>query len=1101
MSSKRFPYVLGLDIGMSSVGWCVLGQDHIVDLGVRTFDKAESAKKGESLNLVRREARLRRRQLRRRAWRLTKLARLLKRYRIIDDKHFFHHPHPDLDSPWQLRAAGLDRMLDAKEWASVIYHLCKHRGFHWDNRFDEGQQPGDGGEYGRIGPALRTNQMLISDGKRRYRSAAEMMLQEFPEAQRNKRGDYSRALPRRVLGEEFRMLFRRQRELANPYAGAELEALLIGQEENSSGLFWWQQAPMSGKRLLEMTGKCALEQGEYRAPKACFSAERHVWLTRLNNLRISVNGEVRSLNDVERQTVLPLPYRQAGALTYKQTRRALVRSGLLSQDFIFSGLPCFAGAMAGGKLDPDDAILIEMPAWQALRGAFTRAGQEAAWQALATIALQGDVELFDQIGWILTVFKDKTEAGERLAELPLPAGKEFKEALLSLCFSKFHSLSLKALRKVLPHMEAGWRYDQACEKAGYLSCRRGGDAAKRRYLPPLYSGRDNQGRMLCNEELDVPRHPVVLRALNQARKVVNAIIRTYGSPTEVHIEMARDLSKPFDERRSLVLVQQRHREQKARDRSAFCDYFGREPAAREFEKWRLFHEQQGRCAYSLEPIELERLMEPGYVETDHILPYSRSFDDSRSNRALTLTRENRNKSNRTPYEYLDGAGAGERWQAFVAFINENGRYRAAKRQRLLRRDFSEDEARRFRNRYLNDTRHVCRFFKNYVETYLELAPGSDGSRCVVVNGRLTGFLRARWGLTKAREVNDRHHALDAAVVAACSHSMVKRLADHFRSKELGGNEKAVGGEAAQWCQTGFPEPWPHFREELEARLKIDNFCALNEELERIGSLSTETRRVRPLFVSRAPQRRNGGAAHKETIYAQPPRFKAQGKATRRVPLAELTLKDVDRLVDPERNTKLYGAIRERLEAHGGDGTRAFPPGNELRKPDRDGRPTGPVVRTVKMVVDKISGITVRNGIARNDTMLRVDVFCKGGRFYLVPVYVHHRVSGLPDRAIVSGKDEAEWVKIDDSYRWCFPLYPNDLVRVKLKREIIFGYYAGCDRSTGALSLWAHDRDQGIGKGGLIRGIGVKTAQGLEKFNVDVLGWIYPAIPAARPELG
>lgn len=62
-------YDLGLDIGIASVGWCVLGEQHIVDLGVRAFDKAET-EKGESLNATRRTARLLRRRLRRRAWRL-----------------------------------------------------------------------------------------------------------------------------------------------------------------------------------------------------------------------------------------------------------------------------------------------------------------------------------------------------------------------------------------------------------------------------------------------------------------------------------------------------------------------------------------------------------------------------------------------------------------------------------------------------------------------------------------------------------------------------------------------------------------------------------------------------------------------------------------------------------------------------------------------------------------------------------------------------------------------------------------------------------------------------------------------------------------------
>ena len=128
------PLTFGLDIGIASVGWAVLGENRIIDLGVRCFDKAETADKGESLNLARRMARLLRRRLRRRAWRLTKLARTLKREGMIADINLFKHS-PEKGTPaarpWQLRVDALDRKLDAEEWARAIYHLCKHRGFHW----------------------------------------------------------------------------------------------------------------------------------------------------------------------------------------------------------------------------------------------------------------------------------------------------------------------------------------------------------------------------------------------------------------------------------------------------------------------------------------------------------------------------------------------------------------------------------------------------------------------------------------------------------------------------------------------------------------------------------------------------------------------------------------------------------------------------------------------------------------------------------------------------------------------------------------------------------------------------------------------------------
>jgi CRISPR-associated endonuclease Csn1 len=1105
----------GFDIGIASVGWAVLAPDHIVALGVRAFDKAETAKEGESLNLTRRSARLMRRRLYRRAWRQTKVARLLKREGLIADAQFFHNQLHAPISPWRLRVEGLDRLLTPEEWARVIYHLCKHRGFHWISRAEEKKAGEDAkGEGGKVKQGLAaTGRMMQEKG---YRTAAEMVLSEFPDAQRNKQGSYDKALSRVLLAQELGTLFQRQRALGNPHTGEAFQIAILGNGDRKSGLFWSQKPALFGENLLKMLGRCTFEKSEYRAPKASFTAERHVWLTRLNNLRIVVDGTTRPLNEQERRIALPLPYNQAGDLTHKQLRAALVKAGALDETFRFAKFP-YAQSADGKTKDPESEVLVKLPAWQELRKLMKGKGLETEWQSMAGMALTGNPELLDRIAWVLSVYKDDGEVERELGKLNLPGGESMIDALGEVRFDKFSNLSLKALRKIVPHMEAGMRYDEACEAAGYHHSQlfKMGEGAER-YLPPFYSGRDQKGRMLFNEDLDIPRNPVVLRALNQARKVMNALIREYGSPASVHIEMARDLSKPFDERRDIKKEQDEYQKRNQEDKTRFTEHYGQAPKGQEFEKWRLYREQQGKCAYSIEPIALNRLLEPGYVEIDHALPYSRSFDDSKNNKVLVLAKENRDKGNATPYEYLGGANNSERWQRFVAYVEGNKAYRLAKRTRLLRKNFGADEARDFRERNLNDTRYISKFFKNYVERYLRLADGSESRRCVVLSGQLTAFLRARWGLMKIRSDSDRHHALDAAVVAACSHGMVKRLSDYARHKELEAVREGfvdletgeiVNPAMYQQLKEHFPDPWPGFRHELKARLGLDedikdDLPKLRAAMESLGTYpSEELDALKPLFVSRAPQRRNGGAAHKDTIYAQPEHLKAQGGVTQKVPLASLTLKDIDKLIDPHRNEKLYAAIRARLEAHGGKGDKAFPASNPLRKPDKNGNPTGPVVRTVTMVIDKLSGIPVRGGIAKNDSMLRVDVFTKDGKFHLVPVYVHHRVKGLPNRAIVAFRDEADWTVIDDSFAFCFSLHPNDLVRVSQKGKTpILGYYSSCHRGTGNINLWAHDRSQHIGKDGMIEGIGVKTALSIEKFHVDVLGNLYPAPPEKRRDL-
>lgn len=1129
----------GLDIGIASVGWAVLGENRIIDLGVRAFDKAETAKEGESLNLARRSARLLRRRLRHRAWRLTKLSRLFKREGLIS--HASALKIPFTHSLWQLRVEALDRRLNSDEWARVIYHLCKHRGFHWISRAEEKAAEGDSkSEGGKVKRGLAGTKKLMAE--KNYRSAAEMIMAEFFKqrtdengnpalnknaelildgAARNKQGDYSKALSRVLLSEEFALLFQRQRELGNQHTGAEFQDKVLGNGDKQSGLFWQQNPALSGAALLKMLGKCIFEKAEYRAPKASFTAERHVWLTRINNLRIVVDGTTRPLNEMERRIALPMPYLQAGDLTYKQLRTALTKAGYLPESFRYTGLSYASGQKADEKTkDPESATLVKLPAWQELRKMLEKKDLASEWQKISTDALEGKPQLLDNITWVLSVFKADGEVENELRKLSLPNAERMVDALLDIRFDKFSNLSLKALRQIVPFMEQGQRYDEAVANIpeyGHHSQLHAVGAGEHKYLPPFYSKRDKNGRMVFNEDMDIPRNPVVLRALNQARKVVNALIKEYGSPHEVHIEMARDLSRPLKERLEIKKEQEGYRERNEKNKADFASTFNivGSVKGKEFEKYQLYREQQGKCAYSIEPMDINRLFELGYVEIDHALPYSRSFDDSKNNRVLVLAKENRDKGNCTPYEYLGGKENNERWRQFVAFVEGNKTYRLAKRTRLLRKDFGADEAKGFRERNLNDTRYICKFFKNYVEQYLQLHEDSEAKRCVVLSGQMTSFLRARWGLVKVRGDSDRHHALDAAVVAACSHSMVKRLSDYSRRKELeqvrSGFVDVDTGEIINptmfdQLEQHFPNPWPHFRDEVKARLNIDNPALLREAMQHLGTYSEEAlNAARPLFVSRAPQRRNSGAAHKDTIYAHPTeslKREKPGSVTQKTALSSITLKDLDKLIDPHRNEKLYAAIRTRLEQHGGKSDKAFPPSNPLRKPDSDGNPTGPIVRGVTMVIDKLSGIPIRGGIAKNDTMLRVDVFTKANKFHLVPVYVHHAVAKvLPNQAIVQGKSEDEWLPMNESFHFCFSMYPNDLVKIcRQGKDDLIAYYASTGRATETISLWAHDRNQIAGKDGQYQSVGIKTALSVEKFNVDVLGHIYPAPPEDRRDL-
>jgi len=1157
MQDKRnTSIVFGLTIGIDAVGWAVLAENRIIDLGVRAFRRAEAGENGEPVNLVRRLARLARRRLRRRAARMSSLFALLQKHGLVADRSQL--ARGGAKSPWELRVEGLDRCLTPVEWARVIYHLCNHRGFHWGR----GMAPSaaeTASEDGSIKEALAKNLAKIAAGH--YRTAGEMLVKETQkealieheatdmnaaEAQgasqgappiaaggavpgtppisaltyRNKAGAYDKALSRAVLGDEMACLFAAQRAAGNPAASPELEVAILGNGDHKSGIFWQQKPTLTGTQLQAMVGECTFEKGEYRAPKASFTAERHVWLTRLNTIRLSLNGDQRPLTPAERAVALPLPYHQAGDLTYRQLRGALTKADLWPEGACFAHLayptPAAAG-LKGPAPDPENQVLAKVPAWQALRQALQNQGLDAEWQALATAALCGEAGLLDEIGVILTLNKEEDVIMAALRGLPLPGRSEAViQALLPVSFSHFHALSLRALRRIVPFMAEGLRYDQACKAAGYHPSQVGEPQVRRKYLPSLYLGRTPSGGMRFNPSLrDMPRNPVVLRSIQQGIKVLNALSRAYGSPTRVHIEIARDLPLPFQERAAIRKAQEKFREAKDRAKAAFAVAFDFSPNGRDLKKFQLYQEQKGLCAYSLQPLDLQRVIrEPGYAELDHVLPYSRSLDSGQANLVLTLATENHAKGNRTPYEYLSsfaGGEANDRWQRFVATVQSNPLLRQAKRNRLLRRDFGQNSAFAYRQRYTTDTHHIARWFKNHVDAHLALSAPDAPASCVMVNRQVTAYLHARWGLHKDRRDDIRHHALTAAVVAACSRGMVQRVAVYARYQELAGvpvgftdpeTDEVLTAEALPAGEDKFPQPWPHFSAELRERLMLDDPDGLREAMRAYGTYRAEDlAALTPLFVSWAPQRRNGGGAHKATIYAQPARLKAQGAVTERVPVTKLTLSDLDSLVDSHCNVKLYAAIKERLLAHHDDGIKAFPPDNPLRKPGRSGALDGPIVRKVTRRINKMTGIAVRGGLARNDTLLRLDVFRQreAGKFHLVPVYAHQAVARtLPDRAIVASKPETEWTRIDGRFAFCFSLYPYDLVRVTTKTSVITGYYLGCNRSTGALQLMVHDRARAQG---VTQGIGVKTALALEKLHVDVLGQVYRAPAEVRRGVG
>ena len=1058
------PYTLGLDIGIASVGACLLlpSKQQILGLHVRAFDKAETADRGESLNLIRRKARLARRRLRRRAHRLQRLRRLLAANGLVADST--PTSLNSVLSPWDLRAEGLTRALQKSEWAQVLYHLVKHRGFQSNRKAERAE----GSDTGKMLLAISANKERLESGS--FETVGEMAVRhpDFKEAKRNKRHQYTRTIARAEIAAELALLFQRQRELKNSLAAEELE-------KSVHTLLMERRPVLSGERLLEMVGACTFEPTEQRAPRACYSAERFIWLGKLNNLRIMGLGTSRALDPSERQAIQNLPWERA-KVTFEDIRKKLD----LDTEAYFNFVR-YTGAKVGSN--PESKAFFEAKAFHALRKAYKAANLESLWEKDAL-----NVSLLDDLGYALTCFKDDAESREWLRGRGVQP--EVIEAALATSFQSFVNLSLKALAKMLPHMAQGLRFDEAALAAGY------------NHAAPKAAGK--RGYLQKPDPKEV-RNPVVYRALNQARKLINGIAKRYGPPAAIHIELARDLSKPFSERKEITKAQGEFQKLKEALREDFFSVFSHQPNGLELVKYRLYKEQLGQCPYCKNWLQPEELFAVGYAEVDHVLPYSRSFDDGLNNKVVAHTACNREKGNRTPYEWLDGANDSARWQAFSGWVRSTGGIRKAKQSRLLRVHFGPQESNEFAERNLSDTRYIGRVLKEMVESQLAWHPDAGTSRCVVVSGSLTAFIRTRWGLQKHREHGDKHHGLDAAVVAAADRAMVKRLSDYSRRGELeaikAGYVDPTTGEvldlkALRALEAEFPQPWPHFRKELLGWLSDDPSTELagvpGYDGERLGQL-------KPVRVSRPVRRRGSGAVHVATVRS----IRPDQRSALRVELQDLKPADIPNIVGYGRDTRLIEAIQARLDQFGGNAKKAFaadqPP---LRKPSTD-MSRAPVIRSVKVFRRSAqkSGIQVRGGIADNGDMLRVDIFKRHDGYFGVPVYVGDSAAeALPLKAAAQGKLEDDWPLMQES-NFQFSLYKNDWVRIESRDDVKEGYFASFDRSTASISLWSHDHDQRFGDKGLFRSIGIKGAQLLEKAYVDVLGGLHRAdLPESRSSL-
>lgn len=761
----------------------------------------------------------------------------------------------------------------------------------------------------------------------------------------------------------------------------------------------------------------------------------------MNNLRISEDGETRALTPEERELVKEMPYTQA-SVNFAQIRKKLD----LPESAIFNFVRYRRDK---SKEDCEKEKFFEASFFHKLRKIFKDKGLSKEWDELKT-----NTQLLDEIGTTFSLYEVDDKIREKLKG---KLADNLLEVLIEeLHCDKFIELSLLCLSKILPLMEEGLRYDEAVSQV---------------YGKHSNLIKADQSKLLPVIESNEIRNPVVLRTLTQTRKVINAIIRQYGSPARVHIETGRELGKSYSERSKIQKEQDKNRKARESAVENFKKIFGpnASPNGKDLLKWRLYEQQCGKCLYSGKSLDLHRLIEPGYVEIDHALPFSRTWDDSQRNKVLVLAGENQNKGNKTPFEWLDGSQNSQRWREFEARVR-GSLFSPSKKEQLLCKKL-EDQG--FIERNLNDTRYIARKMLELLES-LQLT-GKGTRRVFASNGQITAFLRHNWGLKKDREANDRHHALDAVVVACSTPSMQQKITRWSQGKERNPHIDLDTGEIKP---PRIPKPWEHFRTEVKIRVFNENpQSALAESLP--DRPYAQHQYVKPLICSRMPRHKMSGQGHLETIKSA--KRLNEGIAVKKVKLQDLKLTDLENMVNRDREIELYEGLKSRLEAFNNDPKKAF---NEPFY-KKGGQP----VKSVRVEFVQKTGVLVHKetGIADNASIVRVDVFEKGGKFYLIPIYTWQVAKGILPNKAIEGESEDTWREIDESFNFQFSLRTNDYVKLTSKeRGEICGYFVSLDRANARIRIRTHDRDTKQGEKGDFR-CATKNATSFEKYRIDVLG--------------
>jgi CRISPR-associated endonuclease Csn1 len=887
------------DLGTNSLGFAawrtgrdasgVYGDSAPLELlwsGVRLFKDGRNPKDQQSLATMRRIPKQSRKRRDRFVLRRADLIAALVESGLMPSDSVQRKALEALD-PYALRAAALDRPLTPFEIGRAIFHLNQRRGFKSNRKTDRADK--DKGKIAiaseRLRELLRVNncrtfgEFLWRRQGGRGHDASRVRDPGRQPTRIRLEGAGAKALyefypTRDMIRDEFERIWSRQSEF---HPGS-----LTKVAHDSIAKVLFRQRDLKPPRI----GKCTLVPGEERLPKALPSVEARQTYERLANVRISEGARPeRRLTPAERDAIASVLLTE-GKMTYAKMRKPLKLGGGARINFEQAGESEMKGSLTGKLLSKANHF---GPRWLTLSWA----------QKDAFVAKLLDEPDEDTLVARLIREDGLSEAAAReCATIPLAEG-------YSRLGPTANAAILEALRHerdpdgfVVTYAEAVRRAGQdrvppwhhSDERDGEISINKAGEprlpyygqVLQRHVLPGSMEEKDRDdeaafwGRIM---------NPTVHIGLNQLRRVVNALIERFGAPDQIVVELARELKQNAEQK-------DRDKKQNAENRSANekrakqLAELGVPDNGENRARLKLFEEQQragdgvALCPFSGRAIGLAQLFSSD-IEVEHILPRSRTLDDSASNKVLCFREMNRIKRGKSPFEAF---GDKPEWQDIVGRTEKlpgNKRWR-----------FKPDAMKRFEEeggflqRQLNETKYLSRLAKAY------LGKICNPDEIYVTPGTLTGLLRGKWGLNgllgddnRKNRTDHRHHAIDAIVIGAMTRGLLNSLAHDAARAEATEFDAALGK---------IPWPFETFRDAVRASLE-------------------------KITVSNKPEHGKGGALHEDTAYgliADPAEAKVIGNLVRRKPLVDLTAGEIDAVRDRKLREKLQAIAAPFRDAKG-----------------------------------------------------------------------------------------------------------------------------------------------------------------------------------------